>query len=80
MIARVLSGSRTILSDIKVAKSFPMLNIMTVYDTENNRYIFKIAIVIDRIRATFIKILPIKERILALKKKSIQKAKPNERK
>jgi uncharacterized protein YqfB (UPF0267 family) len=68
MIARVLSGSRTILSDIKVARSFPMLNIMTVYDTENNRYIFKIAIVIDRIRATFIKNTTNKRENLSIEK------------
>ena len=37
MIARVSSGSRTILSDIEVARSSPMLNIMTAYGTENNR-------------------------------------------
>ena len=35
MIARVLSGSRTILSDIEAARN--LLNIMTAYDTENNR-------------------------------------------
>ena len=68
MIARVSSGSRTILSDIEAARSCPMLNIMTVYDTENNRYIFKIAIVIDRIRATFTKHTTNKRENLSIEK------------
>ena len=41
---------------------------MTVYDTENNRYIFKIAIVIDRIRATFIKNTTNKRENLSIEK------------
>ena len=45
-----------------------MLNIMTAYDTENNRWIVKITIVMDRIRATFTKNATNKRENLSIEK------------